>query len=269
MTRLLLPLLLLLPASALAAYPSPAHHPGIVDHPASGPDEPVATFAERLDATLRGGSEAEVEALFTAGYWAADGGGQRFAEQARRKGFGLHWFEVQRVRLPERQRAAVTMDISVDGELVDRIYVYLEATKSGWRVAGIDENEGHTFLYLAGLVDAHVAMEQLPADPELDALGARIVAAASTGGDGPLNVEGLAGDEETAEFLSKVRALRSPVFVRSYWLASISRGAIVLRDAAGTDVLGLHVERRRSGTRIFSYGFGGVYATDLFDIRIR
>jgi hypothetical protein len=107
--------------------------------PSGGPDAALALFMRAANS----GDEYEVQQHVSGECWS--GNCRSFADQAGKK------FQVKPNgrSLIRGERATVLGDIVINGEVKDRVYIYLAKTSGQWRVVDIDENSEHARTFLA------------------------------------------------------------------------------------------------------------------------
>jgi hypothetical protein len=71
----------------------------------------------------------------------------------------------------EGERGVATYDVYQNDRLADRVYAYF----LDGRVVAYDENEQHATLYLLGLVEGRIRLDELKGSDELDTLGRRFL----------------------------------------------------------------------------------------------
>lgn len=130
------------PQSVSTDPPPNTEDPGKADEPATNDGEgPEALLTSFVEAANRHDQPA-VEKLVRPACWKSACG--LFAQQAGKK------FQMKQVGAPLRNeaRATATFDIVEDGEVRDRVYVYLVKGTEGWRVVDIDEDQQRSRTFL-------------------------------------------------------------------------------------------------------------------------
>jgi hypothetical protein len=129
------------PQSVSTDPPPSADDPEKPDEPANDGEGPDALLATFLEVSNRHDLDA-FQKLVRPACWSS--ACQSFARQAGEK------FQSKPVGLPLRNgdRATATFDIVEDGEVRDRVYVYLVKGTEGWRVVDIDEDQQRSRTFL-------------------------------------------------------------------------------------------------------------------------
>lgn len=226
-------------------------------------DPELAAVVQKLAVALDKSDAALAQSQFTRGAWERrDDSGQGLYEQGTRKRFQLRLAATQ----AQGERAVATVEVSVAGKIVDRIYLYLLRQSGRWLVDGLDENRGHHEPFLKGQVPAAFRVEELPNSPALIALGALLTEAAS-GKPGALErLYAQVVDTSSVGYLH-LDELRGATCKAAYLLEPLGKVALVFERAPAPapasapsgpppEPVVLYLQRQQAQWHVFSKSYG-------------
>jgi hypothetical protein len=203
-----------------------------------------------LNTAIKKNDETMAKEACTTGYWNGKRDpGNRFFSQAVRKKFVLEEKEIQ----VQDDRAVAIADVICDGKKVDQLFFYLVKSQGKWSVDGMDESRNHGKYYLEGILPARFILDDYPSNPELQALGEKMIQLAP-------KLKGAKDDEAGFKSLlegvleikySSASGLRLLLEVAdqelnlasNHWIAPLQRGVIEIRDKSGKEKVFIYVLR--------------------------
>jgi hypothetical protein len=198
--------------------------------PTSWAQESPEALSEKLIIAMTAKKESTLKGLWDAGKWSksSDNDGYRLYSQAQRKQFELSQQAIQ----AKGDRAVITMDISVQGVVRDRIFLNATATNGSWKFHAIHESPELAAAFLDGHVEARFAVENLPADKDLLEQGKALLARLAKGEPAP-------PDDPATALLARLQGKHGLRVQYARVVQSIGRGVVAFsfyeeNEGAGT-----------------------------------
>jgi hypothetical protein len=222
---------------------------------AEGADKPDQNVF-RLDKACRSGDLKTARAQFTAGCWSREwDSGENFCGQARRKSFQLIVAGTKQAG----ERALVTVNIQIQGKLVDQVYMYFVRERGKWLIASIDENRHFGAYFLSKKLGPDFKASKLPSSAELDEIG-KLLLQASLDSSKNFKLEAKVTSKNLADYLDRIAKLSDASFASSHYEKSLGCGALKFEGSSQTpgykEKLFIHLVHKAGNYQVTNYSYG-------------